>query len=179
MARVDEEGLLGDVVDGAAGAAGRGKDGVGALHDLETVDGEGIDVALGDVVETVDRRAVDLKAAHGESIKAVGQSGFGDAGDVFEGVEDADGPDVFEESLGDDVDGLRRVEDGGAETAAAGDLGGLVAVGRFAGDFEGAEFDDFGGRGGLGEADGGGRESGEDGGETRTVPDWRGKDHGR
>jgi hypothetical protein len=70
-----------------------------------------------------------------------------------------DGTDVLHQRLGDDVDGLGRVEDGGAHAAAAGDLGRLIAVGGGGGDFEGAEFDDFGGDGGLGEADGGGRET--------------------
>ena len=182
MARSDEEGLAGDVINRAAGAARRGENGVRPFHDLDALDREWVDVALRDVVKTIDGRAVDLEAAHRDAIESVGQRGFGDAGDILQRIKDAHSPDIFQQRIGDDVDRLRRIEDGGAKASAAGHLGGLVAVRRRGRDFERVQFYDLGrsGRWGLGVSDCGSRQCGEEcGREGRSEPRGARRDQGR
>ena len=125
------ERRLADEVDDAAGRAAAEQDGGRPLVDLDRVDREGVaripagiahavaeDVALRREAADVGRVALVAALAGAE----------GDPGDVAQRVPHGGAHLLLDHLLGDDVDGLRRVEDRGRQPGQA-RRGGAVAAG--------------------------------------------------
>ncbi|MNP30575.1 hypothetical protein D3C76_1236530 [compost metagenome] len=164
------QGLLGYLVDRAAGGAHATKDRVGPLDDLHLLDVEGI----GAVVLRAIAQAIDLHVgvgAEAADVDAVARAAAalpgveGDPGDVGQHIAQAQRLLVLDHLLGNHRDGLRRVQqrDGVFGRSRALDLVGFFAL---AVDIHIVEFQclalcighGMGTEAGEGDADGGGQE---------------------
>ena len=167
--------MFGDAVEHASGTAATKDHAAGALRHFEAFDVVEIAVVLDVVAEAIDEVVAGGTVATEDDGVAVALAlGGAKAGDVAGGFADAGRGGIAEELLGEDGDGLRRVEERSVGLGGEAGVGCVVALVSQALDFDFFEPDgSLGGRALAGEAGGGSgdkdkaQETGADAGDRR------------